>query len=551
MNPASVIKIHPHDDLIVALRDLNKGERVKIGNETFILAEKIPAKNQFASRDFKVGEKVRMHGVVVGMVRKAIPQGGRLRVENLQHSTSGYTKKKKSVAWDPPEVGSWLKSTFSGYHNKDGSVGTANYWVVIPLVFCENGNVLAMKEAFQNSLGYEKTSLYRNLVNKMILSYQTGSGEQDLLNNDINLESLKGKHSRIFVNVDGIKFLTHQAGCGGTREDAKNLCGLLAGYINHPNVAGATVLSLGCQNAQVNLLLDEIKLRNKNFDKPLFIFEQQKSSSEQEMMLEAIKKTFLGLIETNKRTRQLAPLSKLIIGMECGGSDGFSGLSANPVMGKTADMLVACGGSIILSEFPEFCGAEQILIDRCVNKTIANKFIKLLKTYETQAAAVGASFEMNPSPGNIREGLITDAIKSAGAIKKGGTSPVVDALDYPLWIKTAGLNLLCTPGNDVESTTAMVAAGANLILFSTGLGTPTGNPIVPVIKIASNSETAGKFADIIDFDAGSIISGTQTTEELGNNLLDVCIKVASGQILPKAVVLGHDDFIFWKRGVSL
>jgi altronate hydrolase len=297
--------------------------------------------------------------------------------------------------------------------------------------------------------------------------------------------------------------------------------------------------------------LDEIKLRNKNFDKPLFIFEQQKSSSEQEMMLEAIKKTFLGLIETNKRTRQLAPLSKLIIGMECGGSDGFSGLSANPVMGKTADMLVACGGSIILSEFPEFCGAEQILIDRCVNKTIANKFIKLLKTYETQAAAVGASFEMNPSPGNIREGLITDAIKSAGAIKKGGTSPVVDALDYPLWIKTAGLNLLCTPGNDVESTTAMVAAGANLILFSTGLGTPTGNPIVPVIKIASNSETAGKFADIIDFDAGSIISGTQTTEELGNNLLDVCIKVASGQILPKAVVLGHDDFIFWKRGVSL
>jgi altronate hydrolase len=269
------------------------------------------------------------------------------------------------------------------------------------------------------------------------------------------------------------------------------------------------------------------------------------------MLAEAIKKTFVGLVEANKTQRQSAPISKLVIGMECGGSDGFSGISANPVMGKTADFLVTCGGSVILSEFPEFYGAEQSLIDRCVDNKIADKFIKLLKNYESQVEAVGASFEMNPSPGNIREGLITDTIKSAGAIKKSGVSPVVDAIDYPFWIKTAGLNLLCTPGNDVESTTALAAAGANLILFSTGLGTPTGNPIVPVIKIASNSEIAQKLSDIIDFDAGPIITGTNSITELGRNLFEFSMKVASGQKIPKAVQLGHDDFIFWKRGVSL
>ena len=170
MNPASAIKIHPQDDLIVALYDLKKGERINVGNQTLVISEDIPAKNQFASRDLKPGEKVRMHGIVVGVIGKAVAKGALLTVNNLKHSTGGYTKKQKSISWNPPNVDSWFNATFSGYLGKDGSVGTANYWLVVPMVFCENGNILTMKDAFQNALGYEKTTFYRNLLNKMISS---------------------------------------------------------------------------------------------------------------------------------------------------------------------------------------------------------------------------------------------------------------------------------------------------------------------------------------------------------------------------------------------
>ena len=196
-------------------------------------------------------------------------------------------------------------------------------------------------------------------------------------------------------------------------------------------------------------------------------------------------------------------------------------------------------------------GAEQNLVDRCTTEVAAKKFISLMSAYDAQAHSVGSGFHMNPSPGNIKDGLITDAIKSAGAAKKGGTSPVVDVLDYTEPATKAGLNLVCTPGNDVEATTGKAAAGATLILFTTGLGTPTGNPVCPVIKVATNSILAKKMKDIIDIDCGPIISGEKTIEEMGEDILDYCIKAASGEIIPKAVQLNQDDFIPWKRGVSL
>lgn len=237
--------------------------------------------------------------------------------------------------------------------------------------------------------------------------------------------------------------------------------------------------------------------------------------------------------------------------MKCGGSDGFSGISANPAVGHTADLLVALGGQILLAEFPELCGAEQELIDRCVNEATANKFIRLMESYNQMSHAVGSGFHMNPSPGNIKDGLITDAIKSAGACKKGGTAPVVDVLDYTEPAIHPGLHLVCTPGNDVEATTGKAASGATLILFTTGLGTPTGNPICPVIKVATNTTLANRMSDIIDINTGSIIEGTKSIEEVGEEILDYCIKAASGEIIPKAVQLQQDDFIPWKRGVSL
>src|SRR5205823_6291448 len=211
----------------------------------------------------------------------------------------------------------------------------------------------------------------------------------------------------------------------------------------------------------------------------------------------------------------------------------------------------ALGGRTILSEFPELCGVEQELIDRGKNKEVGSRFIQLMRDYAARAAAVRSGFDMNPSPGNMRDGLLTDAMKSAGAAKKGGTSPVAAVIDYPECSTEPGLNLLCTPGNDVESVTAQVGAGASVVLFTTGLGTPTGNPIAPVIKLSSNSDLARRMPDIIDIDTGPIISGKSTIVQMGEEILDLIVQVASGQFLTKAEQKNQEDFIPWKRGVSL
>ena len=231
--------------------------------------------------------------------------------------------------------------------------------------------------------------------------------------------------------------------------------------------------------------------------------------------------------------------------------DGFSGISANPTLGYVSDLIIGLGGSAILSEFPELNGVEQELINRCVDVEKAQKFAQIMKAYNTKATALGAGFYANPSPGNIKDGLITDAIKSAGAAKKGGTSPIVDVLDYTEQLVKPGLNLLCTPGNDVESTTGLAGSGANIILFTTGLGTPTGNPAVPVIKVSTNTAVFNKMNDILDFNTGDIIDGKETIESCGEALLSYIIKVASGELEINARRLGQNDFIPWKRGLSL
>ncbi len=208
-------------------------------------------------------------------------------------------------------------------------------------------------------------------------------------------------------------------------------------------------------------------------------------------------------------------------------------------------------GPLYFPEFPELCGVEQNLSDRCINTDTAKRFGDLMTTYNDRAKATGSGFDMNPSPGNIKDGLITDAIKSAGAAKKGGTSPVTDVLDYPEMVTKPGLNLLCTPGNDVESTTAEVGSGANVVLFTTGLGTPTGNPVTPVIKVSSNTTLYNKMNDIIDINTGTIIEGSETIEQAGERILEYVIKVASGEIEVSAVRHLQNDLIPWKRGVSL
>lgn len=544
-----ILKVHPNDNVLVALTDLPAGEPVTYDGISISLVEFIPAKHKIAQQDLASGQEIIMYGTLVGKAVEPIPAGARISTENVKHQASTFTGKTKTLGWQAPDVSKWEGKTFMGFHRADGQVGTANYWLVIPLVFCENRNVNIIKQAFMEELGFGRPDMYKSYVQQMVELYQSGKTDE-IAQLPLQGYSSNG-HKRIFENIDGIKFLTHEGGCGGIRQDSDALCALLAGYIHNPNVAGATILSLGCQNAQVGILEEKLRALNPNFSKPLIVLEQQQEGTEQELLTQAIRRTFLALIEADKATRQPAPLSKLVVGLECGGSDGFSGISANPTVGQASDLVVALGGKSILSEFPELCGVEQELINRCVDEQSADRFVQLMRAYAHAAEAVGSGFDMNPSPGNIKDGLITDAIKSAGAAKKGGTSPVVDVLDYTEYANKPGLTLLCTPGNDVESTTAMAGSGANIILFTTGLGTPTGNPVTPVIKVSSNTKLAQRMPDIIDVDTGPVIAGEKTIEDMGAEMLDFIIEVASGNIKTKAQQLDQDDFIPWKRGISL
>jgi altronate hydrolase len=546
-----ITKIHPKDNVIVALADLNAGEEVTFKDKSYRVTEFIPAKHKFAVSNLPAGTDIIMYGVLVGRAESDIPAGGLLTTANVKHAASGFGTGNGYASWIKPDISKWRDRTFNGYHRQNGEVGTANYWLVIPMVFCENRNIEVLREALLKPLGYARKNSYEIRAQQLVNSVRSGAGIKEILYTSTGGEGAQQSSERVFPNVDGIKFLSHTGGCGGTRQDSVALCGLLAGYITHANVAGATILSLGCQNAEVKTLQAEIVKRDPNFSKPLYILEQQKLGRENDLIEQAMRQTLAGLIQANACLREPAPLSKLVIGLECGGSDGFSGISANPAVGYTSDLLVALGGTVILSEFPELCGVEQNLIDRCIDKSKAERFSSLVKSYSQRAEEAGSGFYMNPSPGNIKDGLITDAIKSAGAAKKGGTSPVADVLDYPEKVNKPGLNLLCTPGNDVESTTAEVGSGANVVLFTTGLGTPTGNPITPVIKISSNTAMYKRMNDIIDINTGAIIEGDETIEEAGARIFDYVIQVASGELEVSAVRHEQNDFIPWKRGVSL
>jgi altronate hydrolase len=532
-----LIKIHPQDNVAIALIDLAAGEKINCENEEVFIETDVPAKHKICLSPLYPGDKIIMYGILVGEAIYPIAAGGLLTTKNIQHKITPTTGKKKDIAWTPPDISKWKERTFMGYHRADGQVGTANVWLFFPLVFCENRNIEKLKVIFEKELYPENLTEQQQLLRNLIHGKSTSEFSDPV-------------KKSVFPEVQ-VKFITHQGGCGGIRQDAETLAQLLAGYVNNPNVAGATVLSLGCQHLQIEIFRKALQRINPNSEKPVLIFEQQKLGTVDEMLNVVIADSFKAIEVANNTSRKPAPLSKIRLGLECGGSDGFSGISANPVLGYVSDLLAALGGTPILSEFPELCGVEQELADRCVDESKAKKFLELMNSYERAAASAGSGFDMNPSPGNIKDGLITDAMKSAGAAKKGGTSPITDVLDYGEYVAQPGLNLLCTPGNDVESTTGLVGSGANIVVFTTGLGTPTGNPIAPVVKISSNSSLAARMPDIIDLDTGPVITGERSIEEVGEDLLEYIIDVASGEISAKADILGQDDFIPWKRGVSL
>ena len=545
--PQAALQIHSGDNVVVALADLTAGATITGPFGAVVLHAPAGAKQKVALVDFAAGDPVTMYGVLVGRATRPIPRGEALSTNNVRHDASSVRLDVPvGRPWTPPDVSRWQGRTFDGFHRADGRVGTRNLWLVLPLVFCENRNVRALQEAFDRELGYGAPEAHRLAVRELARRVRSGAPIDAPLPQPDTIENAR----QLFPNVDGVRFLTHEGGCGGTRQDTRALCGLLAGYVVHPNVAGVTVLSLGCQHAQVTILHEEIVERDAAFNKPLLVFEQQVMGTEGALMSAAIRETFHGLVEANRCVRAPAPLSALSVGLKCGGSDGFSGISANPAVGHASDLVVALGGTTVLAEFPELLGVEQDLVERCVRRELAERFAGLMGDYNREAHQAGSGFEMNPSPGNIRDGLLTDAMKSAGAARKGGTAPVTDVLDYPQRATKPGLTLLCTPGNDVECTTGQAAAGNTLILFTTGLGTPTGNPVAPVLKLATNTALAERMPDTVDLDCGAVIAGQATLKATGERILDMMIETASGR-RTAAERLGQWDFIPWKRGVSL
>lgn len=532
-----IIKVNSSDNVAVALVNLNVGEVISFEGEHITIVSDTKSKHKIALDKFDAGDRIIMYGVLVGTASRSIEKGDVLTTDNVKHQSEKVIGKTSSSSWTAPSIEKWKNRTFLGYHREDGQVGTENVWLFFPLVFCENRNIEILKEVFEKELLKQKENPYQLLLRSLV--------------NDRGEDKEETKSSAdVFDNIE-VKFITHPGGCGGIRQDSESLANLLAGYVNNPNVAGATVLSLGCQNLQISVFKEALHTINSDLKKPVLIYEQQEIGTVEDMLSVIIKDSFEAIKEANKIERQPAPLSKLRIGLECGGSDGFSGISANPTLGAVSDIMAALNGTVILSEFPELCGVEQELVNRCADDKDGEKFLSLMKAFEKSVIDAGSGFDMNPSPGNIKDGLITDAMKSAGAAKKGGTSPVRSVLDYGEYIQESGLNLLCTPGNDVESTTAMVGSGANLVLFTTGLGTPTGNPIAPIIKVSSNTELQQRMPDIIDLETGAIIRGEKTIDQMAEEVLEFIIEVASGTIKTKARLLDQNDFIPWRRGVSL
>ena len=532
-----IIKVNSTDNVAVALIDLKAGDVIPFEGENIKILSDTKSKHKIALQKFESGDRIIMYGVLVGKADCIIEKGDVLTTKNVKHQSEKVFGKTESFSWTAPNVDKWKGRTFLGYHREDGQVGTENVWLFFPLVFCENRNIEILKEVFEKELLKQQVNPHQMLLRSLV----KGEDEDAIV---------PEKSANVFDNID-VKFITHPGGCGGIRQDSESLAKLLAGYVNNPNVAGATVLSLGCQNLQINVFKEALNTINPNLNKPVLIYEQQQMGTVDEMLTAIVKDSFEAIKKANQAERKPASLSKLRVGLECGGSDGFSGISANPTLGYVSDLLAALNGTAVLAEFPELCGVEQELVNRCVSDADGEKFLKLMKAYEKSVVDAGSGFDMNPSPGNIKDGLITDAMKSAGAAKKGGTSPITDILDYGEYIAKPGLNLLCTPGNDVESTTGLVGSGANVVLFTTGLGTPTGNPIAPIIKVSSNTELKEKMPDIIDVETGAVIRGEKSIEEMAEELLEFIIDVASGKVQTKAKLLNQNDFIPWRRGVSL
>ncbi len=489
------IKIHPRDAVAVALQPLEKGTELDTGTEKVILAADIPQGHKFALRRIGAGEDVTKYGNSIGKAKEDILPGEWVHIHNVKTGLGGvldYTFTKQETTLEQKEP-----AFFQGFKRSGGRAGVRNEIWIIPTVGCVNNVARA--------------------VEKKAGAYIQGS-------------------------VEDIVAFTHPYGCSQMGEDQEHTRQILADFINHPNAGGVLVLGLGCENSNI----DELKKYIGPYDdKRVKFLVAQECEDELEEALRLVKELadYAGQFH-----REPVPVSGLVVGMKCGGSDGLSGITANPAVGGFSDLLISRGGTTILTEVPEMFGAETLLMNRCENEELFGKTVELINDFKNYFTAHHQTIYENPSPGNKKGGITTLEDKSLGCTQKSGTAPVSGVLSYGEVVKHKGLNLLSAPGNDLVASTALAASGAQIVLFTTGRGTPFASP-VPTVKIASNTALAERKQNWIDFNCGIMVEDA-TLEEVSEQLFSYVLEVASGKKV-RAEEAGFHDMAIFKQGVTL
>lgn len=502
----NLLRIHPADNVAIALSALDAGQSITFEGQSLTLNGDVPAGHKVALTSMPAGTSVIKYGFPIGTTTQDVVAGDWLHSDNVKTKLEGrvdYQYKPRPVESEAPHT----MPTFMGYRRKTGRVGTRNEIWIVNTVGCVN---------------HAAERIARIAADRFAAS----------------------ANARYGGRIDGIHAFSHPYGCSQLGDDLKNTQSVLAGMLRHPNVGGVLVLGLGCENNQMQQLLaragdiDQSRLR---------FFNTQDVIDEVESGSDAVAELVRAL-EQDERVE--CPASDLLLGMKCGGSDGFSGVSANPLVGRIADRLTALGGGVILTEVPEMFGAEHVLMERAANEDVFNGIRAMIDDFKQYFEGHNQPIYENPSPGNKQGGLTTLEEKSLGAIQKGGQATVSAVLRYGDLAPSSGLSLLESPGNDGVSSTAMVASGATMLLFTTGRGTPLGFP-VPTVKISSNTDIATRKPHWIDFNAGALLDGTKDMDTLTNELFDYILAVASGRELANNEKHGYREIAIWKDGVTL
>jgi len=501
---AQAVRIHPLDNVAVAVQSLTAGETLSVEGERVALTENIPAGHKVALRPIARGETVVKYGFPIGAATAPIAPGAWVHSHNLKTCLEGmleYTYEPVGAQHAAPLQTPPRTPTFLGYRRPNGRVGTRNEVWILNTVGCVNHAA--------ERIAREGAALYQG-------------------------------------RIDGVYNFAHPYGCGQLGDDLGHTQRLLAGLMHHPNAGGVLVLGLGCESNQMDALL---RAAHPIAPERLRSFNSQDVTDEVEAGLEALGQLVAAMAEDK---REECPASDLILGHKCGGSDGLSGITANPLVGRIADRLTGLGGGVILTEVPEMFGAERALMNRAVDDRVFRDTVSLVNDFKRYFIQHGQPIYENPSPGNIAGGLTTLEEKSLGAIQKGGQAPVTGVLRYgePAATRAGGVSLLESPGNDGVSSTALVASGATVLLFTTGRGTPLGFP-VPTLKISSNSAIAEKKPHWIDVNAGALVDGMTTMDQLADDLFTLILDVASGRQLANNEKHGYREIAIWKEGVTL